>query len=565
MGAKGQKQEVEQAQRSVPTTTILGIEVPHCSVDEIKKETDEAANEYKAAIGRSDRALYRLLETAYQQYLLAQADDQHQSYVNGKVKAALAAGGKPDLSFDIRAQPEKNLFYKLLSVMVPAAQRERLNHEPFHLPRADSTHALALHWAFRNKWSPEKLFDELCAIGVRAMRDEEKKKRAEGAKATAEVPPISIDAALEELGSYSTLRQASMPLEHAEGVNVGLTLMLANVKADENGKQVQLLQPIRMTPKQIKVLAQKEAKSIMIDRSEPVQILRTLQIAFRMLDRVPPKNVSVTIETTEAETLVCVAVYERSDKQWKFVLSKGQGHPEPLEANQRLSLSGEEAKRLVDTLGSDKGFSDWYIDTQEDKEAKSKGISIEQVSIIAAVDAEQGDVKEVECLLRDESHIETKPIADDWKAFVDLQGMPLSYHAWNEFVESEEKPAVSKGKDNVNATKEKMLTWSEATLTKAKVELCSNSAVAARYEWKPDEGATMLPALVQLTANIPDRLDALYETLRMEETRWLLADSYLLISGTARDIQYVVGFERKKVSQKEEAPTKPTSKRSKKS
>lgn len=565
MVAKGQKQEVEQALRSMPTTTILGIEVPHCSVDEIKKETDEAANEYKAAIGRSDRALYRLLETAYQQYLLAQADDQHQSYVNGKVKATLAAGGKPDPSFDIRAQPKKNLFYKLLSVMVPAAQRERLNHEPFHLPRADSTHALALHWAFRNKWSPEKLFDELCAIGVRAMRDEEKRKRAEGANATVEVPPISIDAALEELGSYSTLRQAPMPLENAEGVNVGLTLMLANVKAVENGKQLQLLQPIRMTPKQLKALAQKEAKSIMLDRSEIAQILRTIQVAFRMLDRVPSKNVSVTIETTEAETFVCVAVYERSDKQWKFVLSKGEGHPEPLQANCRLSLSGEDAKRLVDTLGSDNGFSDWYIDTEEDKEAKSKGISIEKVSIIAAVDAEQGDIKEVECLLRDENHVETKPIADDWKTFVNLHGMSLSYHAWNEFVEGEEKSAVSKGNETSNASNEKMLTWSEAALTKSAVELCSKSAVAARYEWRPDDGAITLPTLVQLTANIPDRLDALYETLRMEETRWSLANSYLLISGVARDIQYVVGFERKKVSQKEEASTKPTSKRSKKS
>ncbi|NUB24328.1 hypothetical protein [Azospirillum brasilense] len=524
-----------------------GIKFEPMTVEQFDKETSLRTEQYAKALDRSDEELYRSLRHIYRTFLFAQVDTRLKEHVNKQV------AGKLDIKeFDIRDQPEKNKFSKLLTAYILThSEDERKNSKKYHVPQRNNTYAMAMHYALREKWTPAKFFDELNGTGLRQLRDNEIKARG-GDDDQTDVEQFGIGEALEALREGDVWSKTSVEVSDDMELMSGLNLLLANVNSD--GKSITMLRPVEVSKNEIDQFVKVIAKAHSIDSSHPKQFLRTIQAASVFFDRAAVDNMRVTMKTTESETFVCVALEaDRTDKQVRFVVSRAEGVPEGLPENAVLGFPPGRMRALSSLTSGTEAVTDWEFETEDDPNEEGKRLGRKVTTLLASVkvkgsDGAFGNEQRRWSFLADDAP-RAKDITEEQEHALNADGHVISLNQWEQALEASYNLAV-KIEENPE-TKSKKFFWTEFSVDEDGVYLSHRSEFKRKGKIDavdhPHDGKMVSTALAD---NIPDKLSRFIDDVRLNAITVSAHGKYVAIRGQSRGIRYAVGLERRALTQK---------------
>lgn len=515
-----------------------GISFERMSPAEFDNQTKTLQNDYSKAIINSDNALYGLLRHLYHTYLLAQTDDIIQNHVNKQVSSVLGGG-----NYDVRKQPEKNCFSKLITAYV-AIPESSANSVQYHLPERSNTYAMAMHWALRQKWTPEAFFNGLNEKGIRVLRDDEIKARQNKSEG-GPIVEMSGEEALKIVTTASSSGETEINISGNAGLNAGVNLLLAYVREGEDGQKIATLRQISATKSELENWVKLAAKAQTVDDSDAKQLLRTVEAGEIFFDRAPNGSERVTIQTTDAETFVCYSLNApRSEKQVRFVVSRMQGVPDGLSENVLLGLPPDRVKDLAGNVSSIRAIGDWRFE-------KSEATEDTTYSLLADATVKSGDGSSVtECkqwkFLPDTSVKINKDISEFIPA-LDWEGGTFPTTAWldacHHLKATEHNATEPDGKN--------LLQWVELGVGDEGIALKHQSAPKKARVIKDIEHEKSSPIKTAFTSgNLPNQIKKFLEQLHIGSFVTAAIGKYVVIRGTAQGVEYAVGFTLKEFLEK---------------
>lgn len=524
-----------------------GIKFEPMTVEQFDKETSVRTEQYAKALDRSDEELYRSLRHIYRTFLFAQVDTRLKEHVNKQVAEKLKIK-----EFDIRDQPEKNKFSKLLKAyIITYSEEERGNSKKYHVPQRNNTYAMAMHYALREKWTPDKFFDELNGTGLRELRDNEIKARG-GDDDQTEVEQFGIGEALEALHEGDVWSKTSVEVSDGMELTSGLNLLLANVNSD--GKSITMLRPVEVSKSEIDQFVKLIAKAHSIDSSHPKQFLRTIQAASVFFDRAAVENIRVTMKTTESETFVCVALEaDRTDKQVRFVVSRADGVPEGVPENVVLGFPPGRMRGLSSLTSGTEAITDWEFETGDDPEDEGKRLGRKVTALLASVKVKGSDGAFANeqrrwSFLADDAP-RAKDITEEQERALNADGYVVSLDQWEQALEAL-YDLMEKVEEN-SETKTKKFSWTEFSVDDDGMYLSRRSEFKKKGKIEAvdhTDDATMVSTA--LADNLPDKLSRFIDDVRLNAITVSAHGKYVAIRGQSRGIRYAVGLERRALTPK---------------
>ncbi len=514
--------------------------VPMVEVEQFRTDLTEATEAFVSALRSFDGQLYAALAKVYHLYLLATKPvPEFQEMLNSLVATRL---DQP--KFDIGNEPAGNQFRKLIdATLLYFPETPGSNQPSIEKPEANNTWSMALHYCLRQHWTPDEALEQLAAVGVRKLYDEEMRARANRASAE-EVKAEAGRLAKAALDELKTMEGKGTPVSLPKVIDPGSGLGLFMGRITDGG--VELLAQAPASAAELTGYAKKWFDAMRLDRAPAGPLVYLLRLGRRFLGD-PGKCIGI-IRATSTNTTFLLTLQGRTVKATSHIVAVVPVPIDGLGSEADHLLTGDALRAIYNTIADKSLASDWRFEARVDDAAKLDGVDRhhhylvadtpegpEQFSLSPGAQAED---KLIALLDAPPTEMVFRVSAVQWSRLLEWRDESEEEAESKEMASRELDWTVKGGKLAISTGKDA----SDHELSLGEVDVASGNSTSFR-----------------LKANMLNRLTDLMALSSSEPSTWAVTGTSLFVTVGTERATYAVHI-RLDPTASQEAPAKPSSK-----